>query len=149
MEDSVAPLVVCIELQGSLEVSVLVDIEFQTDTATSQDFTNSDSVNGFTFNAGSENSRCFQVIIEEDELLENEEFFRIILSSPDEEVDIEDGIVEVTILDTSELVVGFESTSDSISEGGSLSICIRIFSGRLADEFVLPLKVDLSSGQGI
>ena len=149
MEDSVVPLLVCVELQGSLEVSVQVDIEFQTDTATSQDFTNVDNITGFIFNAGSVNSQCFQVIIEEDELLENEEFFQISLSSPDEEVDIHDGVVEVTILDTSELFIGFESTADSISEGGSLSICIRIFSGRLANGFVLPLKVDLPSGQGI
>ena len=149
MEDSAAPLEVCVELQGSLEVSVLIDIEFQTDTATSQDFTNFNSVTGFTFNAGSVTTQCLQLVIEEDGVLENEEVFRIILSSPDEEVDIEDGVVEVTILDTSELIVGFESTSEAITEGGSLSICISIFSGRLANEFVLPLVIDIASGQGI
>ena len=145
-ESDSAPPDVCIQLLGTLERSVSVSIQVMQESATLQDFTIRDTT--FTFDAESPNPQCFQLGVSEDGLLEDDELFSMLLSSPDDVVDIGIGTLEVTILDLSELVTGFVSPTDSVSEGGVFMACVEIVSGELAQLFVLPMSVQPTDGQG-
>lgn len=138
---------VCVELQGDLGISITVNINFAEDTASFQDFTNMNT--NFTFSSTSSNPQCLELDIISDDLLESEERFNIELSSPDSGVvEIVGGNAEVIVLDSSELVVGFVSPNGTVTEGGMFSACVRIFSGGLAEQFILPLTIEVSAGQG-
>ena len=145
-ESDSAPPDVCVQLLGTLERSVSVSIQVMQESATLQDFTIRDTT--FTFDAESPNPQCFQLGVSEDGLLEDDELFSMLLSSPDDVVDIGIGTLEVTILDSSELVTGFVSPTDSVTEGGLFMACVEIVSGELAQLFALPLSVQPTDGQG-
>ncbi len=146
LEDDPAPVEVCVVLLGELGISVTVDLEFTEDTATLADFSNTDM--SLLFSNTSTNSQCFELNITVDDLLENDEVFNIALSSLDDVVEIVTRNIEVIVQDTSQLVVGFETPTGSVVEGGMFSACVRIVNGQLSDEFVLPLRVQSLVGQG-
>lgn len=146
METASLPAVVCIVLQGSLGIPVSVNVDFLEGSATFQDFSNRDT--SLTFEAGSVGPQCIELDILVDGLLENEEQFSISLSSPNEVVDIVNGSLQVTVQDSTELEVGFVSPDGTVTEGETFMACVRIVSGQLAEQFVLPLSVEVSEGQG-
>lgn len=146
-ETNQLPADVCIELLGELAVPVSVAISFIEESATFEDFHNTDL--SFTFDATSSASQCFQLDIAEDDLLESDETFSISLSTRDPVVEILMATAAVTIQDTSMLDVGFESLNGSVTEGDTFLACVRIISGRLAEQFLLPLSVQvLTGGEG-
>lgn len=145
-ESDSAPPDVCVQLLGTLAISVTISIQVLEGSATLQDFTIRDT--NFTSDADSPNPQCFQLGINEDGLLEDDEVFSVMLSSPDDVVDIDIGSLEVTVQDSSELEVGFVSPNDSVAEGGMFMACVEIVSGQLAQLFVLPLSVQPVDGQG-
>ncbi len=146
LENAATPSEVCVELQGELDIPVTMNVGFQEETATSDDFSNIDLT--YTFIGRSPNAQCFQLIINEEDILENDEIFTLSLTSSDDFVDILNENVEVHIQDTSEILVGFESDAYTVTEGNTLSACARIFSGRLAEQLSLPLTISSVSGQG-
>lgn len=136
---------VCVELIGELDVSIDVSVRFEEDSATTEDFSNTDRI--FTFDSGSERSQCFPLETIEDSLFENDEVYRISLSSASDVVDVISNTVEVTIQDSSELIVGFEMSGYNVTEGDTLLACVRILSGGLAEQVALTLNVMPSGGQ--
>ena len=137
----------CVELQGLLGRTIAVNIEFLEQSASFQDFTNRDTT--INFNAGDIALICIQLGASMDDILENDEVFSARLSSLDNSVDIVNGSIEVTIRDSSEVVVGFDSPSESVVEGSTFSVCVRIFSGRLAEQIELPLIIVPEDGAGM
>lgn len=137
----------CVQLTGQLEIPITAAISFEENTATSQDHSNTNR--NLTFDSGSSNPQCFLLVIVDDGLLESEEVFGITLSSPDSEVDIVNGSALVTILDSSELTVGFTSATGTVTEGEVFLACVDITAGQLAELFSLVLLVEASTGQGI
>ena len=70
------------------------------------------------------------------------------LTSPDAVVEIVVASAEVTIRDSSVLDVGFANATGRVVEGDSLMACVKILSGRLAEDFLLPLSIQVVAGQG-
>ena len=126
---------------------VTINTSFSEGTATSADYSNTDT--SVTFSGGSSNTQCQVLSIVEDELLENDEVFTITLSSTDSAVYFGNATTIVTIQDSTQLLVGFVNTTGSVTEGGSYSACVSIFSGQLSNEVALTLNVQAASGQGM
>ena len=144
--ETTPPVTMCVQLTGELEIAITAAVSFEDNSATSDDHGNTNIT--FTFTSGSSDPQCLQLTLIEDGLLENEELFTISLSSPDIEVDVVNGSVVVTLQDSSELSVGFQSAPDVITEGEVLMACVNISSGQLAGSFSLALRVEVSTGQG-
>ena len=138
-EGTLTPTQVCVELTGELGISVTINVDFTEDTASSQDFSHTDLT--LTFDGSTSSSQCFELNITIDTLLEEDETFNIQLSSPDDVVDIVGETSTVTILDSTELLVGFVTPNRTVAEGGTFLACVMIFSGQLAPGFTLPLRV--------
>lgn len=145
MESDTTQAEVSLEVRGGIARPVTMNVNFLGQTATQlEDFSNTNET--LIFTEGSLNQVSFLVSIVQEDLLENDESFIITLTSTDNAVDIVNGTVEVTILDTSVLSVGFQNTEDLVTEGETLLACVQVFSGRLAEEISLPLTVSSLSG---
>jgi hypothetical protein len=147
MENDPTPTSLCVELSGELEIFVIASLSFIENTANNGDYANMNLT--ITFDSASSDSRCFPLVISEDGLLENDELFSISLSSADSKVDVENGSAQVTVLDSSELEVGFESALGIVTEGEVFMACVNITAGQLAEQFTLILSVQSLSGQGM
>jgi hypothetical protein len=144
-EDSVE---VCIDIEGELAITVTLNAVFQDGSASAPaDYMSTEQA--FSFSGMLPNGQCLMVMVAQDDFLEQDEVFMISLSSPNDVVDIVNGIVEVTILDGSELTVGFVSVEDEVLEGETLMSCVRIVNGRLADNFSLLLNIVAALGEGM
>ncbi len=138
---------VCVELIGELGREITVDIDFEEDTATFEDFSNRDQTITFN-NVRSITVQCLQLQTIQDDLYEDNEVFHISLSSPDNVVDVLNSNVEVTIEDSSELVIGFENSAYTVTEGATLEACVMIFSGSLAQQVSFSVNVMSSDELG-
>ena len=136
-EDSNQPTL-CVQHMAIVERQFSVSVAFEDVTTSLEDF-NHTSLE-IVFDADSENIQHFQ-LISIDDLLEVDEVFRALLSTADEDVDIVNGILLVTITDSSALEVGFTNSTFTVEEGDSVSVCVAIFSGHLAQGVQLPLII--------
>ena len=146
-EGNPAQTEVCVQLIGELAIEVSATLTFSEDTATLDDYSNTDTI--FTFDSGSVSLQCLQLDITVDDLLENDERFDITLSSPDDAVDVLITDAEVTIKDASVLEVGFVSADGNIPEGETHLACVGIFVGALTEEFVVNFNVEVLTGGGM
>ena len=148
LENDLSPLQVCVQVQGDLAIPVAISVESQEGTAIApEDFAGADQ--NFVFNGLSPvEPQCFMVNIVDEDLLELDEDFALTLSSPNEIVDIVNGVASVTIQDSSELTIGFESVEDDVTEGGMVMVCVSIGSGRLAEQVSVPVSITPLSGEG-
>ena len=148
MENSLEQLSVCVQLVGELDLSINVNISLNEGTATTEDYSNANGVVSFTFNNSLANMQCLEVDIEEDDILENDETFSVVLFSQDEVVNVINGSTVVTIQDSSELFIGFERILYTIIEGNQLEYCVVTLNGSLDEHFSLPLNIIVLNGQG-
>lgn len=135
----------CIQHLGVLERQISVSVSFEDIGTSLEDFNHQDIE--IMFNSDSETIVCFQ-LISIDDLLEDNENFLAFLNTTDEDIDIVNGTALITIADSSTLEVGFTSTTLTVTEGGDVSACVAIFSGRLAPEVLLSLVVIPMDAQG-
>ena len=140
------PVNVCVELLGTLQRSVTMNINLNNIGTTPDDF----SIDQLTviFGNGGTNPQCIQLVANPDVLLESDENFSIILSSTDDAVDIVDGTAVVTIQDSSTLRLGFSQVPESVEEGEVFSACVNIIEGSLSGQFQLPISIVSLSGPG-
>ena len=146
-EGNPAQTEVCVQLIGELAIEVFATLTFSEDTATLDDYSNTDTI--FTFDSGSVSPQCLQLDITVDDLLENDEKFDVTLSSPDDAVDVLVADAEVTIQDASVLEVGFVSADGNVTEGGTYLACVGIFAGTLDEGFVFNFNVEVLAGGGM
>lgn len=146
-EDNIDQPLFCVQHQAILEREFVVDISFEDISTTSDDFSNTDME--FIFNSISDNPQCFQFMINTDNVLENNEEFMVVLSTTDENIDIDNRNTRVTILDSSQVVLGFTNTFITVNEGDNFSTCVAIFSGELSQNVQLPLFVVPMNQQGM
>lgn len=138
---------VCVQLNGTLERSITVNVNFENIDTAAEDFDNTPET--FTFGSGETDEQCFQLLINADNMLENDERFNIVLSSPNNDVvDILNENSQVTIQDSSTLELGFSNVPPSVMEGESFSACVRINRGSLSEQFQLPVNIVSLSVQG-
>ena len=137
---------VCVQLDGELARSVEVDVHFEEGSATMGDFSNSDLT--FTFSQSAV-MQCFLLQTSADGLFETDETFRISLSSPSDVIEVSNGVVDVTIQDSSELTVGFVMSAYDVMEGDTLMVCVLVLSGGLADDVSLMVNVVIEDQEGI
>ena len=147
LENDLSPLQVCVQVQGDLAIPVAISMKSREGTATApEDFAGADQ--NFVFIGLSPVEQCFMVNIVDEDLLELDEVFALTLSGPDDVVDIVNGVANVTIHDSSELTIGFESVEDDVTEGGMVMVCVSIGSGRLAEQVSVSVSITPLSGQG-
>ena len=146
LSETQGPLDVCVELLGTLERSISVNLDVENIDTTTQDFINTQET--FNFGIRASDEQCFQLVINTDDIIENDERFTIVLSSPMDVVDVISENAPVMIIqDSSMLEVGFSSVRPSVTEGESFLACMRISMGRLSEDFQLPVNiVSLSEG---
>ena len=147
LENATTPMLACVELLGELETRVTVSVTLEGSTATSEDYSNSNLT--LHFNTLSSDSQCFEIVINDDDIIEiDEEVISIVLSTTNDAVVIANGSVQVVVRDTSQLLLGFENSSAVIPEGQAFAACVRIFAGALAPDIEIVLNVEPTSGQG-
>ena len=139
----------CIVLEGDLGIQISVDVAFFDGSATSQDYNaNENRPIQTTFGPQETDPQCFSLDITSDNLLESAEVFTMQLSSSNDAVEIGTPSVEVIILDSSEVLVGFVNTTEVITEGDSLLVCVGIITGELTQSVSLDLGIQLIADQG-
>lgn len=143
------PIEVCVELLGMLERAVTVNVEVQDINTTRLDFNNTEEGEGaLVFGNGTASEQCFQLLISADNIIENDESFSLVLSSPIDAVEvITESAPVIIIQDSSTLEVGFSTVPTSVIEGESFMACARINMGGLSEGFQLPVNV-VSLSQG-
>ena len=146
-ESSNQSTMLCVQHQAVLERQFSLNISFEDISTTIQDFVHTISV--IEFNSESENTLCTPLTINTDDLLEIDEEFVAVLSTTDQDIDIVNGTVQMTIVDSSTLEVGFTNVSHTVTEGEVFLVCVAIFSGSLTQEVLVPLLVVTQDAQGI
>ena len=137
---------ICIRLLGSLRRAIFINVEFVDINTTSVDYSNTATT--IVFQSGSPNPACFVFSANNDSVFENDEMLSIVLSTVDNGVNIPVNTALVTVTDSSMISVGFTSLSQTVEEGGSVPVCVGIFSGSLAEQVTLLLRVTPLEGQG-
>lgn len=137
----------CVQHLAVLERQFSVSITFEDVSTTLDDFSHQDLE--IVFDSDSETTQCIRLMISIDDLIETDEEFIAMLSTTDEDIDIVNGTTQITISDSSTMVVGFRNTTLTVDEGDDVSVCVAIFSGRLAPEVQLPLVIVSINAEGI
>ena len=139
VENSTTPTRVCILLNGALERSVQVNVNFVDINTTADDHSNTEII--LSFDSQSENPQCFELSINSDDVFENTEVFSIQLSTLDDVINIPNDIAEVIISDSSLITIGFTNETLPASEGEMVRVCVAVFGGSLSELVTLSLTV--------
>ena len=139
VENSATPIRVCILLNGTLERSVQVNVNFVDINTTADDHSNTEII--LSFDSQSENLQCFELSINSDDIFENTEVFSIQLSTLEDVINIPNDIAEVIISDSSLITIGFTNETLPASEGDTVRVCVAVFSGSLSELVTLSLTV--------
>lgn len=137
---------ICLRLEGitSNEVQVLLSLAFINTEASLNDY----SIPGMSvlFSPGSL-LECIEVLPNVDDLFERDETFFVEINSANDSITTSNNRSQVVIIDLSNITLGFNSTSQSVTEGEAFSVCIVILNG-IIEGPRLPLFLTPSSEQG-
>lgn len=92
---------------------------------------------------------CVTIAISNDTILEDTEYFDVLLASPDSTVRVVQGESRVYIIDDDGVRVGLTERALALSEGDgqSLSVCVELV-GRIQDSIEVVLETQANSAQG-
>ena len=138
----------CVQHEAVLEREFTVNITFQDNTTSPEDFDHTPLA--ITFDPDSNLTQCVELVINFDDILESDEVFLALLTTADTDVQVMDGTAVVTVIDSSVLVVGFTAATFTLTEGEATSdrVCVAILNGELAPGEQLLISVELSDPQG-
>ena len=116
-------------VSGTLERRLSLRLTTQDDSATSPADFSSVSVD-VTFDESTSRA-CVDVPIEDDQIVENEEVFRVMVGGDDPDVVFDPPSSTVSIIDNDRVVIGFEMESYQGEEGGVVEVCAIVLEGEL------------------
>ena len=145
-EGSGSVMVCAAIVSGTLERTLTFSLTTQDDSATSPaDFTPV-SVD-LTFDESTSRA-CVDIPIEDDQIVENPEDFRVVVGGDDPDVVFDSPSSTVTIIDNDNVVIGFEMERYQGDEGSEVEVCAIVMDGVLERSALVTVVTSDLSAQG-
>ena len=143
-EDNGSVMVCAAIVSGTLERTLTFRLTTQDDSATSPADFSSVSAE-LTFDESTSRA-CADIPIEDDQIVENPEVFRVVVDGDDPDVVFDPPSSTVTIIDNDNVVIGFEMERYQGDEGSEVEVCALLMNGTLERALLVGvLTEDLSA----
>ena len=143
-EDNGSVMVCAAIVNGTLERTLTFRLTTQDDSATSPADFSSVSAD-LTFDESTSRA-CVDIPIEDDQIVENPEVFRVVVDGDDPDVVFDPPSSTVTIIDSDNVVIGFEMERYQGDEGDEVEVCALLMNGTLERALLVGvLTEDLSA----
>ena len=133
-------------VSGTLERTLTFRLTTQDDSATSPADYSSTTV-GLTFDESTSRA-CADIPIEDDQIVENPEDFRVVVGGDDPDIVFDPSNSTVTIIDNDNVVIGFEMERYQGDEGSEVEVCAIVMEGVLERQALVAVTTSDISAQG-
>lgn len=133
-------------VSGTLDRTLTFRLTTQDDSATSPADYSSVSVE-LTFDESTSRA-CADIPIEDDQIVENPDVFRVVVEGDDPDVVFDPSSSTVTIIDNDMVVIGFEMERYQGDEGGVIEVCAVVMDGPLERSALVTVATSDISAEG-